>query len=167
MVEKKYTIWLALFKSSVFSNEGGSLLVPATWEGVGELLRVHYPEAHTDFKQHLPELRGKEFKYFEKQAGFSFLEARKNQDSTDPNTYPPFYTYDYYRSLAKPRSCWQVRAFLYCELRLLELFTGDGVTSHPHSCTAGLNEYLCPNLAIAECNPKDIALLPLTVVFPS
>lgn len=171
MVEK-VTLWLVLFKPDAYchGNDEGLVVVPATWDGVDRIVRTLYPEAHPSLTAHWEVLRTKPFEYFEGEAGFEFMEARRNIDSLLPNG-PPFYSYEYFCSLPKPRTAWQVRAFLFCELRLLRLFRGDGWTQSEEGGGGGggreLREYLCSNVPLEHLNPQLSAVIPMTVVMPT
>lgn len=141
------------------------VIVPATWDGVDHMIQSLYPEAHPCFTAHREVLRTRPVEHFEKEAGFEFLEARRNIDGSLPNG-PPFYSYEYFCSLPSPRTAWQVRAFLYCELRLLSLFRGDGWTQSGEG-GRGLREYLCSNMPLDHLNPQLSAVIPMTVVMPT
>jgi hypothetical protein len=61
----------------------------------------------------------------------------------------PRYTYEEYTRLDGPREAWQTRLFLYCQLRLFELYTGDGMCKD-HRGQATYAEYLCENRRLVE-----------------
>lgn len=171
VVEKKYKHWLVLFTSAALeknnhaTNSDVSQVVMATWEGILQILRTYYTEVYEDCLQHLDELRSKTVKEFELEAGFEFLEAKKNVNNNNPKG-PPFHSYDHYTTLPKPRKAWQVRLFLYCELRLLTLFKGDGYT-WTETGRRGTREYICPNHPLSAFDTTQIAVIPMTVVIPS
>ena len=160
MIEKGYSYWLILFRPS---TQQKGLIVPATWDGVTQIVSSLYPNAHKDLIEHLPTLKDTPFEVFEKQAGFQFLECRRNEHGTSPDK-PPYYSYDFYCSLPSPRSALQVRLFLYCELRLLEMFRGDGYASSAEPGSVHCLEYLCPNLQLSELDEGSLAVLPMTNV---
>lgn len=95
---------------------------------------------------HIQTLKEKDLEYFERQAGFKFLDSKKKKGMK--KTDPPHFGYEHFTSLPKPRTSWQVRAFLYCELRLLKLYSGDGYTTNESGKGTRLLEYLCPNVHI-------------------
>lgn len=168
-MEKKYTFWLVLFKSTAVQNKDTNersdfFVVPATWDGIVEVIRTCYSKAYEDVMQHLDELKLKTVEEFEKIAGFEFLAAKKNEDGQDPNA-PPFYSYQYFCSLPRPRTSWQVRLFLYCEMRLLKLFNGDGYTRTEGGVLGSL-EYLCPNVSLSNFDPNKSAIIPMVVKIP-
>ena len=72
--------------------------------------------------------------------------------------------YDFYCSLPSPRSALQVRLFLYCELRLLEMFRGDGYASSTEPGSVHCLGYLCPNMQLSELDEGSLAVLPMTNV---
>ena len=163
MVERA-SFWLVLFKPSACHHANKDFVtVPASWNGVDQIVRTLYPAAHSSMAEHWDSLRNNTFDHFEKEAGFEFIEARRNIDGAVPNG-PPFYSYDYFCRLPQPRTAWQVRAFLYCELRLLKLFRGDGLTGSGGE--GGLREFLVPNISLASLNPLHSAVIPMTVVMP-
>lgn len=136
-------------------------LHPATWEGVLDLIKLCYPLAASDMEEHLDELRSTPFEEFEKVAGFRFIEAHHS------TTSPP-YKYAEYCALPTPRKAWQIRLFLYCELHLLELYTGDGRT-HADGLSVRHKEYLSQDVSLQglrECGVPCEAI-PLTVVIPN
>ena len=65
------------------------------------------------------------------------LKSIKNENGSLPNG-APFYSYS---SLPTPCRAWQVRLFLYCEMRLLRLFRGDRYAEMKDG-RAGCLEYL-------------------------
>lgn len=128
------------------------------------MLRVCYPDVLQDFVSHRAQLVGASYQTFEQEAGFKFLETKGSTNARGCHV-PPQYTYEYFRSLPIPRRAWQVRLFLYCELRLLELFRGDGQTCMEDG-TAGCKEYLCTNVDFADFDPLQSVLIPLDVQVP-
>ena len=167
MVEKKCTYWLLLFKPSAYPtlNNRGPLFVPATWDGVTQLVQSLYPDVYPDLVQHLQTLKDTPFEEFEREAGFEFLESIKNESGSLPNG-APFYSYEKYCSLPTPRRAWQVRLFLYCEMRLLKLFRGDGYAEMKDG-RAGCLEYLCPNVHISALDSECSALIPMSISIPN
>ena len=122
-----------------------------------------YPNVYPDLLQHLPTLRNTPFKDFEKEAGFTFLECRRNISGSFPDK-PPHYNYDFYCKLPKPHTALQVRLFLYCEIRLLEMFRGDGYASTVEPGSVRTFEYLCPNLQLSDFDEEYLAVLPMTYI---
>lgn len=163
-MEKKATYWLILFKPTACKSGDEFIITPATWEGVVQIVKTCYPEAYADLDQYLSELKSKDFEQFEAEAGFKFLEAKKNEDGSIPNGQP-YYSYQYYCSLPKPRAAWQVRLFLYCELRLLKLFKGSGVTLSEDGRHGSL-EYFCSNIPLSALDPKESVAIPMMVTIP-
>ena len=165
--------WLVLFKSTSYTPAGDNpstfMVVRATWEGVVQLTREYYPDVVDELEQCLPEIRKNPCSHFEEMAGFKFIECKRAFGmSTAERTAggrPPHYNYEYFCSLPKPRAVWQMRAFLYCELHLLETFTGDGFTldGDGRKCC---KEYLCLNVPLSLLESNDFALIPLNVIIP-
>ena len=142
------------------------LVVPATWEGVVRLAKGYYPNVVAELEQHLAELRRTPYSHFEEMAGFKFIGCRKSRGMSASESaaagLPPHYSYEHFCTLPKPRTVWQMRAFLYCELHLLETFAGDGFTvdadGHRYC-----KEYLCPNVSLSSL---ESSIFPLNVVIP-
>lgn len=159
MVDQKSTFWLILISSEQLS------IAPATWDGVVEHTRVTFPDAFNDLMNNLEALKQRSFEEFEKEAGFRFLDAKKNRHGTGGTEAPPYFSYKYFCSLPKPRSAWQVRVFLFCELRLLKLFTGDGYTCNEGASGQRILEYLGPNVTLADLDPAKCAVLKMDVKY--
>ena len=169
IIVQKCSSWLFLFKPPACRRDD-FLVAPATWDGVEAVLRALYPDALPDFVLHRAQLVETSYESFEQEAGFKFLESRKMLDAAIAGGVhvgggPPYCSYEHFRSLPRPRKAWQVRLFLYCELRLLELFSGDGHT-YMDDGTPGCKEYLCTNVDIADFDPMQSALIPLDVHVP-
>lgn len=130
-------------------------VLPATWDGVMKLVDKYYPLAADDCRRHLEVMKSKSCEEFEKEAGFKFLDSKISCSTSGKNT-PPHYNYEYYCSLLDKgnRKAWQTRLFLYCELRLFELFTGNGCTLSISGKDRGYNssgplEYISPNVSLS------------------
>ena len=134
--------------------------MPATWDGVTHIVNSLYPHTYHDLLQHLETLKSTPFGKFEEEAGFKFLECRRNEQGTFPDK-PPYYSYEFYCNLPKPRTALQVRLFLYCELRLLEMFTGDGYVSTHEPGSVHCLEYLAPNFQLSDFSRDSLAVLPM------
>ena len=119
-----------------------------------------YPKVYPDLLQHLPTLENTPFSDFEIEAGFKFLECKRNMDGSFPDK-PPFYNYDLYCSIPAPHTALQVRLFLYCEMRLLEMFRGDGYAATTEPGSVCSLEYLCPNLKLSDFDAEHLAILPM------
>ena len=149
-------------------------VMPATWDGVMKLVGKYYPLAADDCRKHLDVMKSTSCEEFEKEAGFKFLEA-KISDSSGGKDSPPHYSYEYYCGLLDRGGCkaWQTRLFLYCELRLFELFTGNGRTLSINGKDSGYNysgplEYISPNVSLSYLNSLGIptATVELTLNIP-
>lgn len=145
------------------------LTAPATWDGVVQLAREYYPDVVDELERHLPEICSTPYPRFEEMAGFKLIESRKACGVPPAESIatgqPPHYNYEYFSSLPKPRTVWQMRAFLYCEFHLLENFSGDGYTvdSDGHR---NCKEYLCPNILLSSLETSEIAVMPLNITIP-
>lgn len=128
-------------------------------------MRELFPEVTEDLTNNIQTLKERRFEDFEEAAGFEFLECKKNRDGKGDPGSPPYFSYEYFCSLPKPRAAWQVRAFLYCELRLLKLFTGDGYTCNEGGSGRRVVEYLGPNIRIADLDPSKCAVLKMKVEY--
>ncbi|XP_065187688.1 uncharacterized protein LOC135818260 [Sycon ciliatum] len=141
--------------------------VPATWSGIVELCRQFYPGAVPDVMRHLSEFRARSVADYEKAHGVNFLSIKRSPSQ--------LMDYSRFMALAAPRSAWQTRLFLYCELRLLELFTGQGFTKNESDAvTVGnedhwpcLRECVCENAELAtQLSSGTASLIKLQVVLP-
>ncbi|XP_077983501.1 uncharacterized protein LOC144438313 [Glandiceps talaboti] len=147
------SFWLVLFLPQNIT------VVPATWDGVLNLVKTYYPKAEETIREHLPEIKIQSVEFYEEQAGMKFIDAIK--EPPDDN----YMSYDKYVSLEKPVKSWQTRLFLYCELRLLELFQGNGYTKFEDG-TKGEKEFICPNIEIKEFGENNYVILPMKIVVP-
>ena len=167
----KHTSWLVLYTPSAFKlanrvdNERSFPTTPATWDGVVEVTKQLYPEAYEDVVSTLSELQTRDLESFEKEAGFHFYDAKTNETGQYPNA-PPYFSYAHFCGLPTPRKAWQVRAFLYCEMRLLKLFKGDGYTWTEEG-GRGRKEYITPNVPISSLDPNESAIIPMLVKVPT
>ena len=171
VTERKDSFWLILFQlpSEYCDSEACHDLRqfiglhPATWEGILEIVRLGYPLAAPDMEQHFDELRNTPFDEFEKAAGFRFIDTHHNTTSSGPRPYK----YAEYCALPKPRKAWQTRLFLYCELHLLELYTGDGKTQSD-GLSVRHKEYLCCDRSLEELKERGLPCeaIPLNVIIP-
>ena len=161
-----------LFKLSEEAKDKFDVL-PATWDGVMKLVDKCYPLAAGDCKRHLEVMKRTSCEEFEKEAGFKFMDAKISCSGTDKDT-PPHYSYEYYCSLPDEgnKMAWQTRLFLYCELRLFELFTGNGrtlsINGRDGGCSfSGPLEYIAPNVSLSYlkslCIPTGTVKLTLNI----
>ena len=168
MEQKKSQCYLVLFKLCQEAKDKFNVY-PATWDGIQKMIEKNYPLTVQDYTRHLDVFKTTNFEEFEKQAGFKFIESKKQLEGG-----PPLYSYEYYCKLPNLGSCsaWQTRLFLYCELRLFELFTGNGHTisvnaQNGSSDATGLLEYICPNVSITELQSLgSTAVVPLQCILP-
>ncbi|XP_077862835.1 uncharacterized protein LOC144344962 [Saccoglossus kowalevskii] len=152
--QENRSFWLVLFRPEKIK------VVRASWGGVVDFTKAYYPKAQNTLLQHLEEIKQHNVEFYEKQAGFKFIEAIKE---------PPdemYMSYDKYVSLKKPVKTWQTRLFFYCELRLFELFKGDGYTQNDCGIT-GEKEYMCPNVEISKLGKGNYVILPMHVDVPN
>ena len=173
MVQKSQC-YIVLFKLSEEVKDKFDVL-PATWDGVMKLVENYYPLAADDCRRHLEVMKYKSCEEFEREAGFKFLDA-KTGCSSDGTKSPPHYDYKYYCSLSDKgnRKAWQTRLFLYCELRLFELFTGNGRTLSIDAkdggrTSSGPLEYISPNVSLSYLKSLGIptATVKLTLNVPN
>ena len=173
-VVQKSQCHIVLFKLNEGARDKFDVL-PATWDGVMKLVEKYYPLAAEDCRRHLEVMKNKSCEGFEKEAGFKFLDA-KTSCSRDGKVTPPHYDYEYYCSLPDKgnRKAWQTRLFLYCELRLFELFTGNGRTLSISGKDGGYNysgplQYISPNVSLSYLRSLGIptATVELTLNIPN
>ena len=154
---QKSKYWIVLLSGELDTAQ--SPIAPATWEGLESFLRSWYPAAAEAVLAHWPAIRSRPVASFEEDAGFKFIAAL-----SDP-AGPLYMGYERFVSLPRPQSAWQARLFLYCELRILELYAGDGRTRHKDG-TAGDREYISPNYALAGLGRGQWLAIPLHVDVP-
>lgn len=128
------------FRLLVFPR--GPEVVEATWEGVTELTRRVYPEVGELVSKGLPVLRKLAFAQLQAQSPSPWSEADRAGRG-----HPEFWSAE--RLGGSDGAPWKVRAFLYHELHLTELFAGDGWTRTPEG-PRGLREYLTANREVAS-----------------
>lgn len=165
-MQQKSTFWLVLFTPDAPRDSKTLTIAPATWDGVVQHVRDIFPDAYDDLLTHLQTLKENRFAELEEEAGFQFLEAKKNKNGEGGPGSPSHFSYEHFCSLPKPRLAWQVRAFLYCELRLLKLFTGDGYTCNEGAKGRRILEYLGPNVRISELDPAKCSVLRMSIESP-
>ena len=136
------------------------MVSPATWRGIERFLGLCYPAVLPDYIRLDCSLRKSDLKELEAQAGFHFHEALKGNR--------PFINEAEYLRFPAPRTVWQLRAFLYCELRLLELYIGDGkVAAGDSSITKRHDEFICLNATLEELRfSSEVLELDLPVSIP-
>ena len=155
MQNSKY--WVILFSPQQGPNH--TPVLPATWDGLKEFVSNCYPDAADSVNEHWEIIKTKPVEYFEEQAGFKFIQA-----VSDPSK-PLYMSYDKFKSLAKPQKDWEARCFLYCELRIFELFSGDGVTKDTEGKN-GEREYICLNYEKADLGEENFKAIPLEINVP-
>lgn len=117
----------------------------ASWKGVVAAAAEHYPEFETALRAALLDLSNRPLAEFEASLGFSFVEVHANGVGDKR-----FLTPTRFAECAQTPA--DVRLFLFNELHLNELFTGDGRTL-THEGKVGVVEYITPNVDIdaLEC----------------
>jgi hypothetical protein len=109
-----------------------------TWEAVLELAEGAYPELRGRLCPHLEELQKRTFEDLQAESGLDLAEIYRVRRG-----HGDFFSPD--RLLVGGESTWEVRALLFHELHLNELYSGDGWTRHPAG-RRGLREFLPPYL---------------------
>ncbi|KAJ8041947.1 hypothetical protein HOLleu_12889 [Holothuria leucospilota] len=158
---QKAAYWLVLLKNSCNPGSGyiSAPILPATWDGLKTFITHFYPFAKESVLQHWATITSVSIETFEKEAGFKFIHALKEIHG------PMYMSYSKFCKLGKPVKAWQVRLFLYCELRILELFHGDGFT-YSQDGMRGEEEFIAPNYTFRDLRDEDIILIPLEVNIP-
>lgn len=114
--------------------KGNSGIRPATWKNLGSYLKQVYGSGHIVnqlFAKHYSELQAKSFSELSEYYGPTINKATNS------------------KTLTAGSSLWEFRSFLYNELRLTELYTGNGFTQTPDG-QRGLAEYFIVNSEINE-----------------
>ena len=138
------------FKLAIFPSEEVDAK-PATWEGVADLVKSNYPEVWLKVAAHLPQIQSMSFADIEELAGYNIekanMKGRKGgAHDTEGESEDLNYT-SLQRLLKRDGTLVQIRQFLYDELGLKKLFTGDGSTINDDG-TPGPREYLAKNVAL-------------------
>jgi len=114
----------------------------ASWRGVVDAAVEHYPEFEDALRRALPDLRRQPLGWFEAHLdGISFKQVHMAGVGDDRFLTPA-------RFAGCEQTSAHVRLFLFNELHLNELFTGDGRTL-THMGDTGVVEYVTPNVDIA------------------
>lgn len=114
-------------------------ILPATWVNLGLYLKRVYGNDSVVAKlynQHLADLRAYEFEYLRMKFG-----------EIDRNIF--------LAQLQKNSTLWEFRSFLYNELRLTELYHGEGYTITPNG-QRGVAEYFILNQKIDEIDESEL-----------
>ena len=162
---KKNIHWLILFTDPEAAISE-FCLHQATWDGVLGLCRQFYPEAVDDVERNLHVLKTRPYAQFESDSGLTFLDCKNDA------AHPFHLNYERFVALPPPRSAWQTRLFLFCELRLTELYAGDGYTQSDGADGDSFGgkryqEFICKNYELGGLVEKGLAvILPLTVTLP-
>ena len=151
--------WLVLFRVRS-DTESPVRAFPATWGGVGDMLAWKFPEALDEFNHHRVTLSSHSCEFFEKESGIDFMKCLQLKQECD--AVSPYFSYARYLACAVPRSSWQVRLFLYCELRILEFFVGDGYTLTPDK-KPGYKEYISNSINLSLIPADDLLVVPLQI----
>jgi hypothetical protein len=142
---------------SLVTFERPAKLHNATWQGVIDAACEHYPDFEDALRAALPDLRSKTLAEFEAQMrGISFSEVHAGGPC-----HACFLTPARFRASAQTSA--DVRLFLFNELHLNELFTGDGRTL-THTGRQGVVEYVTPNVDIASL--RNLKIRPIEVNVP-
>lgn len=158
---KQADYWMILLKKidNESKNPFNPTIVPANWNGLKSCITEYYPLALENCNHHWDAIISSSIETFEKAAGFKFITAMKDVHGQS------FMNYTKFCLLSKPVQAWQVRFFLYCELRIFELFNGDGFT-YGESGEVGEKEYISPNFKLSDMNQDDIIVVPLQIDIP-
>jgi len=143
------------FKMYIFEDKKLDSVFPASWDGISKLTEKLYPELCGKIAQHIPKLKSTPFNTFQKELGFEFYEAL-------PKTDPRFMTIE--KFLASPMTTAHLRLFFYCSLRLLDLFSGDGIT-YDEKGNPGVKEFVSENTKIS--NIPRLVMADIDVKIPS
>jgi hypothetical protein len=122
-------------------------VVPATWDHLPQLVEQAYPGLGAHVEAHLPILQTSSYpELVAASGGYPWHPVRDTGRG-----HPEFFAAARYaREHAEP---WQTRAFLYCELRLTDLYSGDGYTRTPDG-ERGLAEWATANRALADLGER-------------
>lgn len=122
-------------------------------------IQICYPDALEAVLAHWDTIKANPVEVFEKEVDFKFISALSDTSG------PLYMSYEKFLSLPKPQTAWQARLFLYCELRMFELFTGDGLTCRQDG-TKGEREYVSMNYDLEQIDRSNWVAVPITVDVP-
>lgn len=127
-------------------------VVPATWDHLPGIVERAYPGAGPLVEAHLPTLQATAFEDLVAASGGYPWHAVRDRGRGHPRFF------DAATYAQEHEEAWQTRAFLYCELRLTDLYSGDGYTREPGG-SRGLAEWATGNHALADLG--DLERIPL------
>ena len=131
------------FKYIFFHSEN---ILPATWEGIIQLVKTYSPEAAAACIHMLDELKSKSFKEIDNHQPGRMSEIYRNGRED-----PAFMSFDKFNALVKTGNYtpYDVRSFLFHEFNLNELFAGDGFTRTPEG-DIGIQEFIGINYRMQD-----------------
>ena len=140
------------FKLAIFPSKAVDAQC-ATWEGVTYLLEKHFPEVWPKVSRHLPEIQNMGIDEIETMAGYDMCKTnlvgrRGGEWDTEGESDDPNYT-SLQRLLNREGTLVQVRQFLWDEVGIKGLFSGDGRTVNDKG-ERGPNEYLAKNRRLED-----------------
>mmetsp|Transcript_25795 Transcript_25795/g.64789 ORF Transcript_25795/g.64789 Transcript_25795/m.64789 type:complete len:302 (+) Transcript_25795:82-987(+) len=133
-------------------------VLPATWAGVRTALELSYPEAVPYYDRHIASFRRHRLNVFERLVGVRFL------DVLHTPAHPLHFSYGSFLSMVSALTAAErvddedasvseeaayTRLFLYVELRLMDLFHGEGRTMSPDGLLLE-PEFLVPTVPLSE-----------------
>ncbi len=134
------------FKLVIFKDKEG--LFSADWNGLGHTIKEMYPEhVYNLYTKHIENLKNKSFEDIDALGVISLKEAYENG--------PESAGYINSEKLTENSSLWEFRSFLYNEMRLTELYEGNGYTKNEKG-EAGLAEYFFINRMLTELSSFEI-----------
>jgi len=138
------------FKLAIFS-QASDAAVTSTWPNTVALAERLYPSVATKLEKQLPNLEKVPFQEIQAQAPRKFAQANiEGPKSVD--------FIDLARLEKSEGKLWQVRAFLYHEAHLTDLYSGDGFTKLENG-ERGLKEYIGINKDLSALS--DVTLVDL------
>ncbi|XP_071784647.1 uncharacterized protein [Asterias amurensis] len=154
---KKSRYWIILLSETLNTTENP--ILAATWDGLKQFIQIFYPAALESVLTHWDTIKANPVEFFEREVDFKFISTLSDTSG------PQYMSYEKYLSLPKPQTAWQTRLFLYCELRMFELFTGDGLTCRQDG-TKGEREYVSTNYDLSQIDRSNWVAVPITVDVP-
>lgn len=139
------------FRLVLFSKDAQSGL-PATWDNLMHLLKMTYPASVMDrIAPYFSDLKSTPFQEIQNQAASLFSAVNKDKK------HPEYMSVDKFLADNEP-TLWKARAFLYYNVRLTELYSGDGF-SYDESGKRLEPEFIAPNVPLKDL--KDVQVIPL------
>jgi len=138
----------AMFKLAIFPSSSVHSTL-ANWDGVSNFVELYYPEVWPKVSAHLPSIRATPFAEIESEAGYDMLKVHLlGRDLITGDGKDPRYV-SLKRLVELEGTRVEVRQFLWDEIGINNLYSGDGKTVDDFG-TTGPSEYLAKSTLISD-----------------